>query len=408
MKVQPKKITLAFSGGLDTSTIVPWLKENYSCEIIAVCVNIGQEDNPDAMEKHARTLGADEVFIINAEEEFAKEYVFPCLRIGAIYEGDYLLGTSMARPLIAKKLIEIALQEGADTICHGATGKGNDQNRFDLTIKALAPQLNILAPWRIWDLQSREDLIDYLDRHGVKHSFPKFKSYSEDGNLWHLSHEGVELEDPANAPNYKDILKNSVHPKQAPDQACTVRVEFEKGVPVAIDGKKLSPAALTREANKIGGKYGIGIVDMVENRVVGLKSRGVYETPGGTILYRAHHMLEQLCLDRQTLSLKQQLAVKYSELVYTGEWFTPLREALDAFVNVTQETVTGEVKVELYKGNVIPAGMKSPYSLYDQELASFTTGELYKHQDAEGFITLLGLPLKVRAMMLQNHAEVGV
>lgn len=409
MEAQKKhKIVLAYSGGLDTTVIIPWLKENYECEIIAVCVDLGMGDELHNLEAKAYASGATQFYLKEAKEEFITDYVYPCLKAGAVYEGQYLLGTAMARPLIAKKLVEVALLENADTICHGATGKGNDQVRFELSIKALAPDINIIAPWRLWEFQSREQMIDYLEARNIPLPAKKTETYSRDKNLWHLSHEGLDLESPANQPNYDKLLQLSRSPKMAPDEPITIELTFEKGVPVTLNGKHYSPAALLAQLNDLGGQHGIGIVDMVENRVVGLKARGIYENPGGAILYKAHDLLEHLCLDRQTMSMKQTLAIKYSELVYSGEWFTPLRDALTAFVDNTQQTVTGTVKLTLYKGNMIPAGMSSPYSLYDEELASFTTGELYKHSDAEGFITLFGLPLKVRAKMMAKAEQLAL
>ena len=367
------KIVLAYSGGLDTSVIIPWLKDNYdNAEIIAVCVDVGQGHETDGMEEKAIKMGASKIYIEDVRDEFIREYIYPMVQADAVYEDKYLLGTSIARPLIAKRLVEIALKEGADAICHGATGKGNDQIRFELTIKALAPDLSIIAPWRTWDIQSREEEIEYLTKKGLEVPMKKEDSYSRDRNLWHISHEGLDLEDPANEPKFDSLLKMGVSPMAAPDKETYVEIEFEKGIP---------------------------ITDLVENRVVGMKSRGVYETPGGTILYAAHRDLEYLCLDKQTTSFKEIVRTKYTELIYSGEWFTPLREALTAFVEKTQEKVTGTVKLKLYKGNVISAGVKSDYSLYNAELASFTTGELYSHKDAEGFINLFGLPLKVRAMI---------
>jgi len=402
---QPEKVVLAYSGGLDTTTIIPWLKENYAYEIIAVCVNVGMPDDMAYLKDRALASGASKAFVVDVQAEFVSDYIFPCLKAGAVYERHYLLGTAMARPLIAQKLIEIARQEGSTIICHGATGKGNDQVRFELAIQALAPNFKIIAPWRLWSIQSREDAIAYLESKGIEYPVKKEQSYSRDQNLWHLSHEGLELENPANAPNYEHLLQLSSTPQQAPAEGELVEIAFEQGIPTQVNGVALSPEDLLIELNTLGGKHGIGILDMVENRVVGLKARGVYETPGGTLLYRAHGLLEQLCLDAQTKSMKQQIAIKYSELVYGGLWFTPLREALDAFVDATQKTVTGTVKLMLYKGNIIPAGVQSPYSLYDQELASFTTGELYRHSDAEGFITLYGLPSKVRALMHQKTGQ---
>ncbi len=400
------KIVLAYSGGLDTSVIIPWLKENYNgAEIVAVCVDVGQGKETDGMEEKAIAMGASKIYIEDVREEFITDYVYPMVKAHAVYEDKYLLGTSIARPLIAKRLVEIALKEGADAICHGATGKGNDQIRFELTIKALAPHLKIIAPWRTWDISSRDEEIEYLQQRGLPVPMKKEESYSRDRNLWHISHEGLDLEDPANEPDFKHLLQLGVSPEEAPDEPTYIEIEFEKGVPVALDGKKLSPIEFMDKLNELGGKNGIGIVDLVENRVVGMKSRGVYETPGGTILYAAHRDLEYLCLDKQTTAYKEVIRAKYTELVYSGEWFTPLREALTAFIESTQQTVTGKVKLKLYKGNIISAGVTSPYSLYSSELASFTTGELYSHHDAEGFINLFGLPLKVRAMMKQQRGE---
>jgi len=398
-----EKVVLAYSGGLDTTVIIPWLQENYDYEVIAVCVDVGQGKEIDGLEQRALSTGASKLYIENVTEEFVDDYVIPTMQAGAVYENKYLLGTSMARPVIAKKLVEIALKEGATAICHGATGKGNDQVRFELTVKALAPHLRIIAPWRIWDIKSREDAIAYLDARGIAAPMKKGDTYSRDRNLWHLSHEGLELEDPANEPNYDKLLQMTVTPEKAPDEPTYVEIDFEKGYPNQLNGVKMTAAELITQLNEIGGANGIGIVDIVENRVVGMKSRGVYETPGGAILYAAHQELEYLCLDKQTLAYKNMIAIKFAELTYSGEWFTPLREALTAFVNSTQETITGTVKLKLYKGNIIPAGATSKYSLYNESIASFTTGELYNHHDAEGFINLFGLPLKVRAMMKQKN-----
>lgn len=398
-----EKVVLAYSGGLDTTVIIPWLQENYDYEVIAVCVDVGQGKEIDGLEQRALSTGASKLYIENVTEEFVDDYVIPTMQAGAVYENKYLLGTSMARPVIAKKLVEIALKEGATAICHGATGKGNDQVRFELTVKALAPHLRIIAPWRIWDIKSREDAIAYLDARGIAAPMKKGDTYSRDRNLWHLSHEGLELEDPANEPNYDKLLQMTVTPEKAPDEPTYVEIDFEKGYPNQLNGVKMTAAEMITQLNEIGGANGIGIVDIVENRVVGMKSRGVYETPGGAILYAAHQELEYLCLDKQTLAYKNMIAIKFAELTYSGEWFTPLREALTAFVNSTQETITGTVKLKLYKGNIIPAGATSKYSLYNESIASFTTGELYNHHDAEGFINLFGLPLKVRAMMKQKN-----
>ncbi len=401
-----KKIVLAYSGGLDTTVIIPWLKEIYNdTEIIAVCANVGQGKETEGLEQRAIKTGASKIYIEDLTEEFITDFIYPTLKANAVYEGKYLLGTSMARPLIAKRLVEIALKEGAFAICHGATGKGNDQVRFELTIKALAPQLEIIAPWKMdeWKMTSREDEIAYLEQHNIPVPMKKDDSYSRDRNIWHISHEGLELEDPKNEPNYDKLLQLSVTPEKAPDKDTYVEIEFLKGVPVAVDGQKLSPVEIMKTLNKLAGENGIGIRDIVENRVVGMKSRGVYETPGGTILYYAHRELEYLCLDKQTQAFREIVSNKYAELVYSGEWYTPLREALDAFVNSTQEVVTGKVKLKLYKGNIISAGSTSPYSLYNESIASFTTGDLYSHKDATGFINLFGLPLKVRAIMKQQN-----
>jgi len=401
--MKKEKVILAYSGGLDTTVIIPWLQENYNYEVIAVCVDVGQGKELDGLEERALSSGASKLYIENVTDEFVDEYVIPTMQAGAVYENKYLLGTSMARPVIAKRLVEIALKEGATAICHGATGKGNDQVRFELTVKALAPHLKIIAPWRIWDIESREDEIEYCQKRGIEVPMKKDDSYSRDRNLWHLSHEGLELEDPANEPNYNKLLQMSVTPEKAPDEPTYVEIEFEKGFPIKLDGKSMKASDIIATLNEIGGKNGIGIIDIVENRVVGMKSRGVYETPGGTILYAAHQELEYLCLDKQTMAYKNTIAIKFAELVYSGEWFTPLREALTAFVDSTQETVTGTVKLKLYKGNIIPAGATSKYSLYNESIASFTTGELYDHKDAEGFINLFGLPLKVRALMKEQN-----
>jgi len=402
-----ERIVLAYSGGLDTTVIIPWLRENYGdCEIIAVCVNVGQcGDDDDVLKERAIETGANKVVIIDAQEEFISEYLFSMLKCHAVYESRYLLGTSVARPLIAKKLIDVALAENATAICHGATGKGNDQIRFELTFKTFVPNLKIIAPWRIWDIKSRDDAMEFLKKRGLTVPMKKEQSYSRDQNSWHLSHEGLELESPEIEPDYNTILQLSVSPENAPDKAEYVELSFEKGVPVKLNGEKLPPIELLNQLNIIGGRNGIGIVDIVENRVVGMKSRGIYETPGGTILYAAHQQLEQLCLDRKTMDFKDTVAQKMAEIIYIGEWYTPLRRALSAFVDITQETVTGTVKLKLYKGNIIPAGSSSPYSLYSENLASFTTGDLYDHKDAEGFINLLGLPMQVRALMKLNLEE---
>ena len=405
-----KKVVLAYSGGLDTSIIIPWLKENYNnCEVIAVSGDVGQGTELDGLEERAKACGASKLYIEDVIDEFCDDYIVPCVQAHAVYENKYLLGTSMARPLIAKKLVEIARKEGAVAICHGATGKGNDQIRFELAIKALAPDLKIIAPWRmtdVWTIQSREDEIEYCKKHGIDLPFDHSHSYSRDRNLWHISHEGLELEDPSLEPNYEHLLVLTTPPEKAPDEGEYVTMTFEKGVPVSVNGKKMKVSDIIRELNTLGGKHGIGIIDIVENRVVGMKSRGVYETPGGTILMEAHEQLEELVLDRATMEVKKDMGNKLAQIVYEGKWFTPLREAVQAFVESTQEYVTGEVKFKLYKGNIIKAGTTSPYSLYSESLASFTTGDLYDHHDADGFITLFGLPLKVRAMkMLELQKE---
>jgi argininosuccinate synthase len=397
-----EKVVLAYSGGLDTTAIIPWLKENYDYEVICCCVDCGQEEELDGLEERAKLSGASKLYIEDITDEFCDDYIVPCVQAGAVYENKYLLGTSMARPGIAKRLVEVARKEGAVAICHGATGKGNDQIRFELGIKALAPDLKIIAAWRDdkWDMQSREDEIAYCEKHGIHLPFSADSSYSRDRNLWHISHEGLELEDPAVEPNYDHLLVLGVSPEHAPDESEYVTMEFEAGVPVSVNGKRMKVSDIIRTLNALGGKHGIGIVDIVENRVVGMKSRGVYETPGGTILMEAHNQLEELVLDRATMEVKKDMGNKMAQIVYEGKWFTPLREAVQAFVESTQQYVTGEVKFKLYKGNIIKAGTTSPYSLYSESLASFTTGDLYDHHDAEGFITLFGLPLKVRAMKM--------
>ena len=397
-----EKVILAYSGGLDTSIIIPWLKENYDYEVIAVCGDVGQGKETDGLEEKAIRTGASKCYIEDLREDYVENYIYPTLKAHAVYEGKYLLGTSHARPCIAKRLVEIAKEEGAVAICHGATGKGNDQVRFELTIKALAPELKIIAPWRIWDIKSREEEIDYAMARGIDVPVTKEDNYSMDRNIWHLSHEGMDLEDPWNEPKYDSLLKLMVPPEKAPDTPEYVTVDFEKGIPTKVNGKELKPVELVTTLNEIAGRNGVGIDDLVENRLVGMKSRGVYETPGGTILYAAHKELEYLCLDKMTMHYKEQIAIKYAELVYDGNWFTPLRKALDAFVDETQKTVTGTVKLKLYKGNVMPAGAKSPYSLYSEDFATFAEDEVYNHKDAEGFINLYGLPLKVRAMLLGN------
>ena len=393
-----KKVVLAYSGGLDTSIIIPWLKENYdNCEVIAVSGDVGQGTELDGLEEKAIKTGASKLYIEDLNQEFVDEFVFPTLKAGAVYEGKYLLGTSFARPVIAKRIVEIALAEGADAICHGCTGKGNDQVRFELTIKHFAPNMKIIAPWRIWDIKSREEEIEYAEARNIPLKINRETNYSKDKNLWHLSHEGLDLEDPENEPKYAEILEMGVTPEQAPDKAAYVTVSFEKGVPTAVDGEKMSGVNLIKKLNKLGGENGIGIVDIVENRLVGMKSRGVYETPGGTILYHAISKLEELCLDKETFHYKQAMGIKYAELVYNGQWYTPLREAMDAFINTAMATVTGDVKMKLYKGNIIDAGATSPYSLYDEEIATFDEDDVYDQNDSAGFINLFGLPIKVRA-----------
>lgn len=402
-----EKVILAYSGGLDTTAIIPWLKETYGYEVICCCVDCGQGEELNGLEERAKYSGASKLYIEDITDEFCEDYILPCVQAGAIYENKYLLGTSMARPGISKKLVEIARKEGAVAICHGATGKGNDQIRFELSIKALAPDIKIIAPWRDsnWKLSSREDEIAYCKAHGIDLPFSTDQSYSRDRNLWHISHEGLELEDPSCAPNYEHLLMMSVPPEKAPDEGEYVTMTFEQGVPKTLNGKEMKVADIIRELNKLGGKHGIGIVDIVENRVVGMKSRGVYETPGGTILMEAQKQLEELTLDRATMDVKKDMGNKLSQVVYEGKWFTPLCEAIRSFVKSTQQYVTGEVKFKLYKGNIIKAGTTSPYSLYSESLASFTTGDMYDHHDADGFITLFGLPLKVRAMRLAEVKE---
>ena len=397
-----EKVVLAYSGGLDTTAIIPWLKENFDYEVICVCADCGQGEELDGLQERALSCGASKLYIEDLTDEFCDDYIVPCVQAHAVYENKYLLGTSMARPVIAKRLVEIARKEGATAICHGATGKGNDQIRFELAIKALAPDINIIAPWRNekWTLDSREAEIEYCKQHGIHLPFSADTSYSRDRNLWHISHEGLELEDPANEPNYKHLLVLGNSPEEAPEEGEYVTMTFEEGVPKTINGEAMKVSDIIRKLNELGGKHGIGIVDIVENRVVGMKSRGVYETPGGTILYEAHQQLEELILDRDTTTVKMNMANKFAQIIYEGKWFTPLREAVQAFIEKTQENVTGEVKFKLYKGNIIKAGTTSPYSLYNESLASFTTGDMYDHHDADGFITLFGLPLKVRAMKL--------
>ena len=395
-----EKIILAYSGGLDTTAIIPWLKENYDgCDIVACCVDVGQVGDYALIEEKGIATGADSVCVINARDEFISGFIFPMIKAGAVYEGKYLLGTSAARPLIAKKLVETALSAGAGAICHGATGKGNDQIRFELTIRAFAPTMKIIAPWRLWDIKSREDAMEYLISRGFDLPMTRGQSYSRDQNLWHSSHEGLELEDPSVEPDLRQVLQLSVPPEDAPDEPEYVELGFEQGIPVSLNGMEAAPLELIGSLNMIGGRNGVGIADLVENRVVGMKSRGVYETPGGTILYAAHSELESLCLDRQTMSFKSTVSRELADLIYNGQWYTPLREALSSFVDKTQETVSGTVRLKLYKGNISIAGRSSPNSLYNQALSSFTTGDLYDHKDAEGFIKLTGLPMTVRALM---------
>ena len=395
-----KKIVLAYSGGLDTSIIIPWLKENYEgCEVIAVSGNVGQVGELDGLEEKALKTGASKLYVEDLNKEFVEDVIIPCVQMGAKYENTYLLGTSMARPIIANRLVEIAKAEGADAIAHGCTGKGNDQVRFELAVKAFAPDMPIIAPWRIWDIKGREEEIDYAEAHNIPLKISRETNYSKDKNMWHLSHEGLELEDPANEPKYAGNMEMGVTPEEAPEQAEYVSITFEKGVPVAVNGEKMSAVDLVWKLNELGGKHGVGIIDIVENRLVGMKCRGVYETPGGTILYHAHEMLEQLCLDKYTQHYKQRMALEFADLVYNGQWYSPLREAMSAFCEKTQETVTGTVKLKLYKGNIIGAGMTSPYSLYDPEIATFDAEEVYDQTWADGFITLFGLPTQVHAKM---------
>lgn len=401
------KVVLAYSGGLDTSIIISWLKENYSCEVIAVVGNVGQKDELVGLKEKALKTGASKCYIEDLNKEFVEDYIFPTIQANAIYEGKYLLGTSFARPIIAKRLVDIAIKEGADAICHGCTGKGNDQVRFELAVKAFAPDMEIIAPWRVWDIKSREEEIKYALDRKIPISISYETNYSKDKNLWHLSHEGLDLEDPANEPNYEKILELSNTLEKAPDTPTYITLKFDKGIPVALNGEKLDGPTLIDKLNKIGGENAIGIMDMVENRLVGMKSRGVYETPGGTILYKAHKDLEELCLDKETSHYKEIIALKFAELVYNGQWFTPLREALSAFVNKTQETVTGEVKLKLYKGNLVNAGMTSPYSLYSEEYATFGEDAVYNQKDSSGFINLFGLPITVKAKMTETLKKVG-
>lgn len=403
MEKKIKKVVLAYSGGLDTSIIIPWLKENYdNCEVIAVSGDVGQGTELDGLEEKAKKTGASKLYVLDLKKEFVEDYIFPTMQAGAVYEDKYLLGTSFARPVIAKAIVDIAKKEGADAICHGCTGKGNDQVRFELTIKAFAPEMTIIAPWRIWNIKSREEEIEYAEAHNIPLKINRETNYSKDKNLWHLSHEGLDLEDPANEPQYEKegFLEMGVSPLQAPDKPTYVSIHFEKGVPTAIDGKEMGAVEIVETLNKIGGENGVGLADLVENRLVGMKSRGVYETPGGTILYEAHRLLETITLDKATMHYKQMVAIKFGEMVYDGQWFTPLREALSAFVTKTQETVTGDVKLRIYKGNVTSAGITSPNSLYSEDIATFSDdGGAYSQKDAEGFINLFGLPIKVKAMM---------
>ncbi len=409
MEKKIKKVVLAYSGGLDTSIIIPWLKENYdNCEVIAVSGDVGQGTELDGLEEKAKKTGASKLYVLDLKKEFVEDYIFPTMQAGAVYEDKYLLGTSFARPVIAKAIVDIAKKEGADAICHGCTGKGNDQVRFELTIKAFAPEMTIIAPWRIWNIKSREEEIEYAEAHNIPLKINRETNYSKDKNLWHLSHEGLDLEDPANEPQYEKegFLEMGVSPMQAPDKPTYVSIHFEKGIPTAIDGKKMGAVEIIETLNKIGGENGVGLADLVENRLVGMKSRGVYETPGGTILYEAHRLLETICLDKATMHYKQLVAVKFGEMVYDGQWFTPLREALSAFVSKTQETVTGDVKLRIYKGNVTNAGMSSPYSLYSENIATFSDdGGAYSQKDAEGFINLFGLPIKVKALLEQHKLK---
>lgn len=402
-KKQYKKVVLAYSGGLDTSIIISWLKENYGCEVIAVAGDVGQGDELDGLEAKALATGASKYYCADCKEEFVHDFIFPSIKANAVYEGKYLLGTSLARPIIAKKLVEIAKAEGADAICHGCTGKGNDQVRFELTIKAFAPEMDIIAPWRVWELKSREEEIEYAQARQIPLKINKETNYSKDKNLWHLSHEGLDLENPANEPMYDKILELGVTPEQAPDTPTYITITFEKGEPVALNGQKMGGIELIKELNKIGGANGIGIADMVENRLVGMKSRGVYETPGGTILYKAHADLEEITLDKETQHFKQQVALKLADILYNGKWYTPLTKALLAFIDETQKTVNGDVKLKLYKGNIIGAGMTSPDTLYSEQTASFGEDEDYNQMDSQGFINLYGLPIKVKALLDQKR-----
>jgi len=404
MKSMKEKVVLAYSGGLDTSVIVPWLKENYDLDVIACCVDVGQDEDFNAIKEKAIMSGASKIYVEDVKKEFIEEYIFPTLKAGAIYEGKYLLGTSFARPLIAKKLVEVAEKEGAKYIAHGCTGKGNDQVRFELSIKSMRPDIKIIAPWRIWDIKSREDAINYAQKKGIPIPVTKEKPYSRDRNIWHLSHEGGDLEDTWNE-HPEDIYMMTTPPEKAPDKPAYVEIGFNKGIPVSINGVYYDSVTLLEKLNKIGGENGIGIVDLVESRLVGMKSRGIYETPGGTLLYKAHKELEYLTLDRNTMQFKDMLAQKYAQLVYDGLWFTPLKEAMDAFVDSTQECVTGVVKLKLYKGSCTNAGAKSPYSLYNKDFATFEEDDVYNQKDAEGFINLFGLPITVRALMKKKNME---
>ena len=403
-----KKVVLAYSGGLDTSIIIPWLKENYNnCEVIAVSGDVGQGTELDGLEEKAIKTGASKLYIEDLKEEFIQDYVYPTVQAGAIYENRYMLGTSFARPIIAKRIAEIAIAEGADAICHGCTGKGNDQVRFELAIKAFAPEMAIIAPWREWDIKSRDEEIDYAEAHNIPLKINRETNYSKDKNLWHLSHEGLDLEDPANEPQYEKpgFLEMGVSPLEAPDKPTYITIHFEKGIPTMLDGKELNGVEMVSALNKLGGENGIGLADLVENRLVGMKSRGVYETPGGAILYHAHEVLETICLDKETARIKQYLSIKFADIVYNGQWYTPLREAMTAFVDKTQETVTGDVKLKLYKGNIINAGVTSPYTLYDEEVATFDEDEVYNQADSAGFINLFGLPIKVKAQLDKKREQ---
>lgn len=404
-KKQYKKVVLAYSGGLDTSIIIAWLKENYGCEVIAVAGDVGQGDELEGLEEKALSTGASKYYCADCKEEFVNDFIFPAIKANAVYEGKYLLGTSLARPIIAKKLVEIAKKEGADAICHGCTGKGNDQVRFELTIKAFAPELDIIAPWRVWELKSREDEIEYAQARHIPLKINKETNYSKDKNLWHLSHEGLDLENPANEPMYDKILELGVTPEKAPDKPTYITITFEKGIPVALNGEKMNGIDLITALNKIGGENGIGIIDMVENRLVGMKSRGVYETPGGTILYKAHADLEEITIDKETQHFKYQVSQKLADILYNGQWYTPLTKALLAFIDETQKTVNGDVKLKLYKGNIMGAGMTSPDTLYSEQTASFGEDEDYNQMDSQGFINLYGLPIKVKALLDQQRKK---